>query len=126
MSTLDLPAILSHLAPGAQWAISGEVQTAEDYASALIWLEDSTPPGWDQVVAAADTVAATLALQALRDQRDTLLAASDVLVLIDRWEGYSDSQRSALSAYRQTLRDLPAAYANDPAACIWPDLPLLA
>jgi len=61
--------------------------------------------------------------QMLRAERDRRLAASDVMVLPDRWAAYDESQRAAWTAYRQALRDLPEQTA-DPAAPVWPVSPL--
>jgi len=44
----------------------------------------------------------------LREIRDNLLKESDVLVLSDRWESYSEDKKKKISDYRQALRDLPA------------------
>lgn len=42
-----------------------------------------------------------------RQERDNLLAASDVMVLPDRWAALSAEKQQAWSAYRQALRDVP-------------------
>lgn len=44
----------------------------------------------------------------LRETRDNLLKESDVLVLPDRWNTYSEDKKKKISDYRQALRDLPA------------------
>jgi hypothetical protein len=58
----------------------------------------------------------------VRATRNTLLAASDVAVLPDRWASMSADVQSAWSAYRQALRDIPATF-SDPADVIWPTKP---
>ncbi|MEC4589508.1 phage tail assembly chaperone [Nitrospirillum amazonense] len=70
---------------------------------------------------AADLAAAAQAraVAELRDQRDLILAASDIRVLPDRWATMSDAQRAAWTAYRQALRDLPAN-TTDPTVPAWP------
>lgn len=45
----------------------------------------------------------------MRFRRDIALDESDKLVTIDRWEKYTDDQKSKIVAYRQALRDLPSA-----------------
>lgn len=42
-----------------------------------------------------------------RQERDSLLLASDVMVLPDRWAALSAEKQQAWSAYRQALRDVP-------------------
>jgi hypothetical protein len=46
----------------------------------------------------------------IRKQRDILLSETDILVLADRWEKLSTTQKQKLSTYRQSLRDLPQTY----------------
>lgn len=58
----------------------------------------------------------------LRHERDARLAASDIMVMADRWNWYDDATRNAWAAYRKALRDLPEVTA-DPAAPTWPDVP---
>lgn len=58
----------------------------------------------------------------VRAERDRLLAESDVYVLPDRWEAYTAEQRSAWSAYRQALRDIPEQ-AGFPFDISWPTKP---
>ncbi|CUW41153.1 protein of unknown function (putative phage tail fiber protein) [Magnetospirillum sp. XM-1] len=82
---------------------------------------------WNTVERAEMTAdeAQAVAVAALRIERDRRLSASDIMVLPDRWEGYTPEQRAAWTAYRQALRDLPEAAAN-PAAPVWPAVPVLA
>ena len=84
--------------------------SAADYAALM---EAQAAPNWStiepdengapQVVPASDERLGTF----IRMKRDTLLAGSDVLVLPDRWAGYSPEKQAAVAAYRQALRDLP-------------------
>ncbi|WP_049974163.1 phage tail assembly chaperone [Azospirillum sp. B4] len=73
----------------------------------------------------ADLAAAAQAraMADLREQRDLMLAASDIRVLPDRWASMTDTQRSAWASYRQALRDLPAT-CTDPTAPAWPVMPV--
>jgi hypothetical protein len=57
----------------------------------------------------------------VRDRRDTLLTQSDILVLPDRWNSYTEQRQNDLSAYRQALRDITTQ--SDPSNIDWPILP---
>ena len=57
----------------------------------------------------------------VRDRRDALLTQSDILVLPDRWNSYTEQKQNALSAYRQALRDITTQ--SDPSNIDWPTLP---
>lgn len=57
----------------------------------------------------------------VRAQRDELLKASDILVLIDRWENLSGERKEQIRIYRQALRDIPNNFSN-PYQIIWPEL----
>jgi hypothetical protein len=57
----------------------------------------------------------------LRHRRDELLRASDFSQFADA--PLDGEQRSAWSAYRQQLRDLPATFASTPADTVWPTPP---
>jgi hypothetical protein len=46
--------------------------------------------------------------QVIREKRNTLLKESDIFVLIDNWEKYTDIQKLKIKNYRQELRDLPS------------------
>jgi hypothetical protein len=59
----------------------------------------------------------------VRASRDQLLQTSDVLVTADRWESYSAEKKTALSTYRQTLRDIPSQE-GFPYSITWPTLPV--
>lgn len=58
----------------------------------------------------------------VRDQRDQLLAESDVYVLPDRWAVLTSDQQQAWANYRQALRDIPQNF-SDPADVVWPTKP---
>ena len=57
------------------------------------------------------------AMVALRQERNRLLSETDHLALAD--QTLSDEMRS----YRQSLRDMPATSASDPANPTWPTKP---
>ena len=61
-------------------------------------------------------------MEVVRAKRDTLLRESDILVLPDRWDAYTDAKRKAISDYRQALRDLPDNV-TDPFNVVWPVKP---
>ena len=58
----------------------------------------------------ARKVAALIAIEELRAKRDELLAQSDALVVPDRWAAYTDEKRTALTKYRQALREQSFPY----------------
>ena len=60
-------------------------------------------------------------LNRARNQRDILLTKSDILVLPDRWATYTEERQTALSTYRQALRDITTQ--SDPSNIVWPTLP---
>ena len=57
----------------------------------------------------------------VRVRRDALLTQSDILVLPDRWNSYTEQKQNALSAYRQALRDITTQ--SDPDNIVWPTPP---
>lgn len=61
----------------------------------------------------------------VRERRNALLAASDVLVLPDRWSSFTPSQQETIARYRQTLRDIPQSFV-DPKEVVFPDMPVIA
>lgn len=63
-----------------------------------------------------------LAWSSLREERNRLLAESDIYVVPDRWNTYTPEQQAAWSNYRQKLRDLPAN-TTDPFNPVWPVKP---
>jgi len=76
--------------------------------------------GWEIIKAADDALTASLLEDAnaasVRSERDALLAGTD-------WTGTSDLvMTSAMTAYRQALRDVPAQ-ADFPTTITWPDAP---
>lgn len=75
-----------------------------------------TPPTQEEIDA--------LAMAELRFKRDQLLAASDILVLPDRWMKYTAEQQKAISDYRQALRDLPET-TTDLTNVVWPIAPTI-
>ena len=58
----------------------------------------------------------------IKQYRNELLNESDSYVTIDRWEAYSDEQKTAWRQYRQSLRDIPQN-ANNPDNIAWPIKP---
>lgn len=70
----------------------------------------------------ARAVAAQLSVDAMKVDRDNLLAASDSVMMIDRWEKYTPEKKAAIAAYRQALRDMPVTI-EDPFDFGWPEAP---
>lgn len=60
----------------------------------------------------------------VRNIRNELLNQSDVYVMIDRWETYTDSKKNEWRTYRQSLRDLPQTYANNIHSVVYPTKPV--
>ena len=56
----------------------------------------------------------------IRQQRARLLVESDLFVMPDRWVALSQEKQTALSLYRQQLRDIPQNYTN-PRHVKWPE-----
>lgn len=59
----------------------------------------------------------------LRKTRDELLAESDLYVLPDRWNTYTEEKKAEWTAYRQALRDLPETVI-DVFNPVWPERPI--
>jgi hypothetical protein len=61
--------------------------------------------------------------QKIRSIRNSLLQASDIYILTDRWEKYDQNTKTIWSDYRQQLRDLPTTFTN-PDEVVWPIKPV--
>ena len=59
----------------------------------------------------------------IKYRRDVYLQRSDIYVLIDRWETYTNEQKAALITFRQALRDLPSQN-GFPDTFDWPTSPV--
>ena len=59
----------------------------------------------------------------VRQTRVVLLDVSDIYVVSDRWDTYTDSKKEEWRTYRQTLRDLPQIYANNIHSVVYPQMP---
>lgn len=59
----------------------------------------------------------------LRKTRNELLAESDLYVLPDRWNTYTEEKKAEWTAYRQALRDLPETVI-DVFNPVWPERPI--
>jgi len=105
---MDIPAILTHLHPGAEWSLNG------DSYDGLDWLADSPKPTLDELEAAWPAVRDARAWAEVRAERDALLAACD-------WTQVTDAPVDAQvwAGYRQALRDVPQS-AGSPADVVWP------
>lgn len=58
----------------------------------------------------------------LREKRDDLLTESDIYVLPDRWNSYTDEKKNEWAVYRQALRDFPETVV-DVFNPVWPTRP---
>lgn len=59
---------------------------------------------------------------AVRQKRNALLNESDLYVMPDRWNSFSNDQQQELSYYRQKLRDIPQDFI-DPKEVVFPNRP---
>ena len=75
-----------------------------------------------EVLNKTDEVIKSGKLIKVKQDRNELLNESDSYVTIDRWEAYSDEQKTAWRQYRQSLRDIPQN-ANNPDNITWPIKP---
>ena len=75
-----------------------------------------------EVLNKTDEVIKSGKLIKVKQYRNELLNESDSYVTIDRWEAYSDEQKTAWRQYRQSLRDIPQN-ANNPDNIAWPIKP---
>lgn len=60
----------------------------------------------------------------VREVRNSLLNVSDVYVMADRWDTYTDQKKNEWRIYRQSLRDLPQTYANNIHSVVYPTKPV--
>ena len=82
----------------------------------IIQPADAVMPSDEAIAVEKNRIAEERNWEALRQQRNRLIAETDYLAL-------SDSTLSAnMAAYRQALRDLPAN-TTDPANPVWPEKP---
>lgn len=75
-----------------------------------------------EVLNKTDEVIKSGKLIKVKQYRNELLNESDSYVTIDRWEAYSDAQKTAWRQYRQSLRDIPQS-ADDLDNIVWPIKP---
>ena len=59
----------------------------------------------------------------VRQTRVVLLDVSDIYVVSDRWDTYTDAKKEEWRTYRQTLRDLPQIYVNNIHSVVYPQMP---
>ena len=108
---MDYPSVLAAVRPGAAWSLSGF-----EY-SGLVWLDDSPKPTQHELDAAWPAVTEAIAWDAVRAERNRLLAESD-------WTQVADApvNATAWAVYRQALRDVPQDFAS-PDDVVWPAAP---
>ena len=107
----DYAAVLTRNYLGAEWSLNGD-----DYAG-LTWLSDTAKPSQQELDAAWPAVRDAMKWDALRAERDRLLAASD-------WTQIADApvNAAAWAVYRQALRDVPQDF-DSPDDVVWPTPP---
>jgi hypothetical protein len=60
----------------------------------------------------------------VRSKRDKLLLESDLYVMSDRWDKYTQNKKDMWSEYRQKLRDVPQDFSQYLDNVFWPTPPL--
>ena len=111
-------AILSLQPDGELWRFSATGTTNDEasFAANVTWQGGAALTTWSAVSGALAAATDSVAMTALRAERDRLLAETD-------WWAVSDRTMSGEQiAYRQALRDLPAN-TTDPANPVWPTKP---
>ena len=93
----------------------GEMMAAQSQGLVIVAGEDGSPTAIERPAPTPEQ-----AMNALREQRNNLLLASDFSQFPDA--PLTDEQRSAWRLYRQALRDLPQTVV-DPLAIEWPSRP---
>lgn len=63
-------------------------------------------------------------LMEIREKRDRLLLESDIYVMSDRWDGYTQDKKNLWTEYRQKLRDVPQDFSQHLDNVFWPTPPL--
>ena len=108
---IDYAAILTRNYSGAEWSLNGNGY------SGLTWLSDTPKPSQAELDGAWPAVREAMAWDAVRAERDRLLAACD-------WTQVADApvDQQAWAIYRQKLRDIPQDFAT-PDAVVWPEQP---
>lgn len=103
---------------------SDYVAVPDGVSGPILFLENGVvrPATSEEFAAMAAQAAADFMASEARVERNRLLRTSDVLVLADRWAAYTAAQKTALSTYRQALRDVPMQ-AGFPATIDWPVAP---
>ncbi|WP_296540590.1 tail fiber assembly protein [Rhizorhabdus sp.] len=110
--------------PGRNYVVAGEVRDLPPQPDPHhVWdlpSESWVDPRTTEQVAADDAAAVSALWSELRDERDRRLSLCDWTQVAD--VPLAAEVRSAWTAYRQALRDLPEN-TLDPAAPIWPEAP---
>ena len=111
-------AILGLQPDGEVWRfkVTGQTNDEASFAANVTWQGGAALTTWSAVSGALSAATDSVAMTALRAERDRLLAETDWWVLPDR------TASAEQLAYRQALRDLPAT-TSDPADPVWPTKP---
>lgn len=111
-------AILGLQPDGEVWRFSVTGQTSDEasFAANVTWQGGTALTTWSAVSGVLSAATDSVAMTALRAERDRLLADTDWWVLPDR------TASAEQLAYRQALRDLPAT-TSDPTNPVWPTKP---
>ena len=110
----DYSLVLESRYPNAEWVIN------DNLYETLRWLSSEPMPSQQELDAAWPAVRDAAKWDAVRVERDRLLAASDWTRMDDA--PLDDEARAGWAAYRQALRDVPQTF-DDPDAVVWPQEP---
>lgn len=69
MNHLTLKRSIQKISPGAQFALNGDPENAEEYQENMQWLQDGSAPTWDEVVAVSTTVEAKVTAEVYKSKR---------------------------------------------------------
>jgi len=117
----NIPSALQALAPGAEWALSGDAYSGLDWHNG----HGYDKPTEAEITAKIAELDNAEAMKLLREERNKRIAKTD-------WRASSDlTLSSEWSTYRQALRDLPstatptldASYNLDLTSVTWPTEP---
>lgn len=117
---MDIALAVDAITPAAEYYGSVTANT-KDAWDAVVWLDTRrAKPTWAELEAASVEADSAIKAEAIRAERDALIAATDYLMMPDY--PISDAVREAVRVYRQALRDV-TEQGGFPDVVEWPDKP---